>query len=173
MNLVNTLYEQLKPYLLKVDAQLVVAYSGGVDSHVLLHVLAQLRVQHSFRLSAIHIHHGLSDNGDHWLAHCEAICEQLSLPLQSAKLGLQKQPGQSLEAQAREARYAKLQGLAPDNSLVLLGQHQDDQLETVLLQLKRGAGPKGLAAMTRQWQVHTDRANQESKTVAYFRPNMS
>lgn len=170
MNLVSYLHEQLKSYLLKEQQELVVAYSGGVDSHVLLHALATLRQQHHFGLSAIHIHHGLSDNADVWLEHCTEVCEQLSVPLQWAKVTLTKQPRQSLEALAREARYSKLQELAPDNSTILLGQHQDDQLETVLLQLKRGAGPKGLAGMARDWQVSTDLDSKAAKTVDYFRP---
>jgi tRNA(Ile)-lysidine synthase len=170
MNFVSYIHEQLKSYLLKESQQLVVAYSGGVDSHVLLHALATLRQQHPFSLSAIHIHHGLSDNADLWQEHCAAVCEQLAVPLQSAKIELKKQPRQSLEALAREARYAKLQTLAPNHSIILLGQHQDDQLETVLLQLKRGAGPKGLAAMARQWQVSTDKNSETGKSVNYFRP---
>lgn len=170
MNIISYLAGQLKPKLLKEHQELVVAYSGGVDSHVLLHALAVLRQQHSFSLSAIHIHHGLSDNADLWLKHCADVCEQLSVPLQSAKVALQKQPRQSLEALAREARYGELQRLAPDNSTILLGQHRDDQLETVLLQLKRGAGPKGLAGMARQWQGSRDRGSEAAKTVNYFRP---
>ena len=170
MNLVSHLAVQLKSYPGKDHLDIVVAYSGGVDSHVLLHALTALRQQHPFNLSAIHIHHGLSDNADLWLKHCVKVCEQLAVPLQYAKVALQKQPRQSMEALAREARYGQLQALAPNNSTIVLGQHQDDQLETVLLQLKRGAGPKGLAGMARHWQVSTHSGGEAEKTVDYFRP---
>lgn len=170
MPLLNKLKQQLSFEPLLSATHIVVAYSGGVDSHVLLHALHYLRqqAQLNFQLSAIHIHHGLSDNADQWQSHCQQVCKQLAIPFQTANVSLNLKPRQSLEAHAREMRYQKLVELAPVNSQVLLGQHQDDQLETFLLQLKRGAGPKGLSAMGRTWQA-SDKSNTE-KTVNFYRP---
>lgn len=149
MNLISQLQQKLLAVLSHERQPIVVAYSGGVDSHVLLHCLHTLRAQGKINnpLGAIHIHHGLSPNADHWLQHCQQICQAMDIPLQAAKVNLAQQNRQSLEAVARMARYSKITELAPKQALVLLAQHQDDQLETMLLQLKRGAGPKGLAAM--------------------------
>ena len=152
-----SLLSQLKIHLSKSpldDAKdIVVAFSGGVDSHVLLHALNELKQcqEYAFQLHAIHIHHGLSPYADLWQNHCQQVCADLGVPFQTASVAVKAQPRQSLEALARDARYQKLIELAPANSQIVLAQHQDDQLETFLLQLKRGAGPKGLSAMNRQW----------------------
>jgi tRNA(Ile)-lysidine synthase len=167
--LVRTLQQQLTALCLHTQQELIVAYSGGVDSHVLLHALVALReqAQISNPISAIHIHHGLSANADAWLAHCQQTCQTLNIRFQGAKVSLVRDPGQSLEAEARAARYNKLLELAPTNSVILLAQHQDDQLETFLLQLKRGAGPKGLAAMP---QFSTKSLGEQNKVVYLARP---
>ncbi|MFQ3234890.1 MAG: tRNA(Ile)-lysidine synthase [Paraglaciecola sp.] len=156
------------------DLSIVVAYSGGLDSHVLLHALASLKAEQQysrlgpadFVLSAIHIHHGINLQADAWQQHCQKVCMALRVPFQSAKVNVNKQPRQSLEAVARQARYSKLVELAPPGSTIVLGQHVDDQLETVLLQLKRGAGPKGLSGMARLG-VSKDNA---AVGVSFFRP---
>jgi tRNA(Ile)-lysidine synthase len=170
MSVLNTLREQLRCEPLLSATHIVVAYSGGVDSHVLLHAL-QLAREHAkldFQLSAIHIHHGLSQHADQWQAHCQQVCSQLDIAFQTANISVVALRRQSLEAQAREARYSKLVELAPVNSQVVLAQHQDDQLETFLLQLKRGAGPKGLSAMNREWVVNS--RLQPDKQVGFYRP---
>lgn len=149
------------------STDIVVAYSGGVDSHVLLHGLSLLREKFIFTLHAVHIHHGLSANADQWQSHCRGECASLQVPFRTANVTLQNTSRTSLEALAREARYKKIVELVPDNSTVLLAQHQDDQLETFLLQLKRGAGPKGLSGMTQSWKM-TDQLN--SKQVNCYRP---
>lgn len=146
--LINHLSEQLAEHLKGIPRQIIVAYSGGVDSHVLLHAMADIRhsyPQHDY--SAIYIHHGLSENADKWQQHCAQVCENLAFEFSAARVEVNKSSRQSLEALARDARYGKLTQMASDNALVLVAQHQDDQLETFLLQLKRGAGPKGLSAM--------------------------
>ncbi len=127
--------------------QYVIAYSGGLDSHVLLHLMATLRNQGSIPCQAIHIQHGLQTDAADWATHSQVVCQALAVPLQVAHLQLQPEPGASLEAQAREARYAALHRLAPPKSMLLTAHHADDQAETVLLQLMRGAGIQGLAAM--------------------------
>ncbi|AWL12595.1 tRNA(Ile)-lysidine synthetase [Saliniradius amylolyticus] len=127
---------------------LAVGYSGGVDSQVLLHLLAQTRKHYpQHRYLAVHIHHGLSPNADSWLAHCQYWAEQWQFEFYYRCVELSNQSRSSLEAEARTARYQAFDALLPAKTHVLLAQHQDDQLETVLLQLKRGAGPKGLAGM--------------------------
>jgi tRNA(Ile)-lysidine synthase len=170
MSVLNTLIEQLRCEPLLSATHIVVAYSGGIDSHVLLHALhlARQYAKLDFQLSAIHIHHGLSQHADQWQAHCQQVCTKLDIAFQTANVSVSALPRQSLEAQAREARYNKLVELAPVNSQVLLAQHQDDQLETFLLQLKRGAGPKGLSAMNREWVVNS--RLQPDKQIGFYRP---
>jgi len=124
-----------------------VAYSGGLDSSVLLHALASVRGQLVGELRAIHIHHGLQPEADAWTAHCRAACERLGVPLTVCALGLEPLPGKSLEAVAREARYQAIAGMMGKGEMLFTAHHQDDQAETVLLHLLRGSGVDGLAAM--------------------------
>jgi len=142
----------LSSFLNKVSTQnFVVAYSGGVDSHVLLHFMHDvLSAYPQHNLSAIHINHGLNAKADLWQQHCAKVCADLTVPIQFKELKLQLGNRQSLEAVARQARYRALEQLSPVAAVILLGQHLDDQTETFLLQLKRGAGPKGLSAMPRE-----------------------
>ena len=123
------------------------AFSGGLDSCVLLHLLAELRPRLSYPLRAIHVHHGLQAGADAWQAHCEAVCAAHDIPLDTLSLKLTAKAGESLEALAREARYKALARRMGSGDLLLTAQHQDDQAETLLLQLLRGSGPAGLAAM--------------------------
>ncbi len=129
------------------ERRLLVALSGGLDSTVLLHRLVMLREQQpDLCLRAIHVHHGISQFADDWAAHCQALCDAWNVALQICTVTLHDN-GQGLEAQAREARYqAFARALQPTEALVT-AQHQDDQCETLLLALKRGSGPAGLAGM--------------------------
>lgn len=123
-----------------------IAYSGGLDSTVLLHLLADLAQQHPLPpLTALHIHHGLQAAADAWPAHCQSVCDALGVPLQVMRV--QVQVGASLERAARDARYGAFERATADNELLLTGQHRDDQAETLLFRLLRGAGARGLAAM--------------------------
>ncbi|MEO8740494.1 MAG: tRNA lysidine(34) synthetase TilS [Casimicrobiaceae bacterium] len=126
-------------------AQVAVALSGGIDSMALLDALAIAATRHDFALSAIHVNHGLSPNARAWSLFCAEQCAARALPLVVHELRLAHASGASLEAQARAARYACLDTAAVN--IVALAHHADDQAETVLLQLLRGAGPRGLAAM--------------------------
>ena len=128
----------------------LLAYSGGLDSSVLLHQLVLLRNQRpELQLRAVHIHHGLNPLADSWVAHCEQQCAQWQVPLEVVRVQIDARAG-GIEAAARTARYdAFSQLLLPDEAL-LTAQHLDDQSETVLLALKRGSGPAGLAAMPQQ-----------------------
>lgn len=131
-----------------------VAYSGGCDSHALLYSLNSLRTELSSEIKAIHINHGLSALANEWEEHCRLICEQLNIPYTAIKVDASsKQSGKknkSPEEAARHARYAEWKKLIKKDEVILLAHHQDDQAETVLLQLMRGSGVKGLAAMPAQ-----------------------
>jgi tRNA(Ile)-lysidine synthase len=137
-----------------------VAYSGGRDSTALLHVTARQAQALGIRVVALHVHHGLSVQADAWRQHCQRQCERwlgegLPVSLQWQRLAGAPAPAQSVEAWAREGRYAALaemaRGVGAD--LLLLAQHRRDQAETLLLQALRGAGVAGLAAMpARQWR---------------------
>lgn len=142
-----------------------VAYSGGLDSHVLLHVLHSLRTVPdtcSFELSAIHVNHNLQSRSDDWVAHCENICTELDIPLHIHSVNLDNSAGHSLEAYARDARqtvYEKY--LLTDTSAVLLAHHANDQAETLLQQLLRGAGVAGLSGMPLNRNISNMASNAE------------
>ena len=145
----NTPIQTLRHWLmLHQPKALMVAYSGGVDSHALLHMVHALGLQGSMSVRAIHINHSLSDQSSGWQQHCESVCQKLNISLQVMQVDahkLQKELG--IEGAAREARYqAFTQTLYPDEYL-LAAHHSDDQAETVLLNLFRGSGHAGLAAM--------------------------
>ncbi|WP_300724277.1 tRNA lysidine(34) synthetase TilS [Pseudomonas sp.] len=126
-----------------------VALSGGLDSTVLLHLLAHLRQTHSLpSLTAVHVHHGLQTAAEAWPAHCQALCDALDVPLQVVHVQVHR--GASLERAAREARYQVFEAVTQSQDVLLTGQHRDDQAETVLFRLMRGAGVSGLAAMPRE-----------------------
>jgi len=134
---------------------LLLALSGGLDSVVLLHLLAEARASLQFELHALHVHHGLSSNADAWADFCSEKCQQLDVPLQIVHVNVAKNPDyrnseQGIEAEARQLRYNALfayvaAGKTPD--FIVTAHHQDDQAETLLLQLFRGAGVKGLSSM--------------------------
>jgi len=126
--------------------RVAVALSGGRDSMVLLDALAQCAAADaSLTLQAVHVHHGLSPNADAWTDFCRVQCAKRGVPLTVHRIELARKSGASLEATARKARLAAL--AQTDADVIALAHHADDQAETVLLQLLRGAGPNGLAAM--------------------------
>lgn len=130
------------------DARLCVALSGGADSMVLLHATHDLaRREPRLALRAVHVDHGLQPGSGGWAAHCAAACAALRVPFSIIRLQLGIERGASVEAAARAARYAALAEALQEGEWLLTAQHADDQLETVLLQLFRGAGLSGLAAM--------------------------
>jgi tRNA(Ile)-lysidine synthase len=125
---------------------LAVAYSGGADSTALLHAAA---TRWPGQVHAIHVHHGLQAAADGFERHCVESCARLAVPLHVVRIDARHAPGESPEDAARRARYDALAGEAARHSIatVLLAQHADDQVETMLLALSRGAGLPGLAAM--------------------------
>lgn len=133
-----------------------IGYSGGLDSHVLLHQCARLGLADAcsepgrrgrFRFAAVHVHHGLQPSAEAWAEHCAEACRGLGVPFRLMRVDARPQPGQSPEEAARNARYRAFEELLEPGDALLTAQHADDQAETVLLQLLRGAGLAGLAAM--------------------------
>lgn len=139
----------LSSFLKKLTAnqRLIIAYSGGMDSHVLLHLIYSFKQQYQIDCIAIHVNHQLNIKSNEWEQHCKKTCEQLNIPFQCITVDINPQPQDSLEALARQHRYTVLQNQMQVNDILFTAHHQDDQAETLLLQLMRGAGPKGLAAM--------------------------
>ena len=137
------------------NIELIVAYSGGIDSQVLLHALVQLKQNKIINneITVCHVNHGLSGNAERWQKLAEQECIKLSVNLIVKRVNIRSKAQQSLEALARDARYNALKSLRDKKSVVLTGHHSDDQSETFLLALKRGAGLKGLSAMSVQTKL--------------------
>jgi tRNA(Ile)-lysidine synthase len=121
-----------------------VAYSGGLDSQVLLS-LALNAIPQS-QLSAIHINHGLNPKADAWQTHCQQYCEAQGIYFECRVVEIDSSEG-NLELQARKARYAEFESLLQENDYLLMAHHQDDQMETILYRLLRGSGPRGLSGI--------------------------
>ncbi|CAO95955.1 tRNA lysidine(34) synthetase TilS [Erwinia tasmaniensis] len=135
---------------LAAEHAVLLAYSGGLDSSVLLHQLVQLRERRpQLRLRAVHIHHGLNPLADGWAAHCQQQCARWQVPLMVIRVQVDAREG-GIEAAARQARYRALHAQLEAGETLLTAQHLDDQSETLLLALKRGSGPAGLAAMPQE-----------------------
>jgi tRNA(Ile)-lysidine synthase len=144
LNEVDKAFVSLNQSYKKIKS-MTVALSGGVDSVVLLHLLYELQKKHHFTLNVTHVHHGLSKNADKWVKFCEKLCTKLSVPLNVYYVKLPQKKSLGIEGEARRLRYEKL--LQSKSDLVILAHHADDQAETFLLQLIRGAGVKGLSSM--------------------------
>ncbi len=134
-----------------------VAYSGGVDSHVLLKLASQAFP----KVHAVHINHGLSSNANIWQRHCETVCVGLNIKLHCINVNAKPKAKQSPEDAARIARRAAWQNLLTSEDILLLAHHADDQAETILYRLFRGTGPKGLSGMALQSKLGV---------VSLFRP---
>ncbi|WP_145522569.1 tRNA lysidine(34) synthetase TilS [Yersinia rohdei] len=141
--LLNPLFAQLGGH-----RHVLVGFSGGLDSSVLLHLLVCLRDQFipELMIRAIHIHHGLNPRADSWVKHCQQQCEQWGVALEVVRVTIDTRDS-GIEAAARNARYQAFASHLAANEVLLTAQHLDDQCETFLLALKRGSGPAGLSAM--------------------------
>ncbi|MCL1088516.1 tRNA lysidine(34) synthetase TilS [Shewanella profunda] len=132
----------------KAGRKLVLAYSGGVDSEVLAYCLSEYAKHHrELQYQLIYVHHGLSQNADAWAQHCTERGQHYGLPTTVEHVQVKQGPRLSIEAEARRMRYQAIEQHVGSDDLLLTAHHEDDQLETILLALKRGQGPKGLAAM--------------------------
>ncbi|CDT48431.1 tRNA(Ile)-lysidine synthetase [Vibrio coralliirubri] len=147
-HLIDTFTSVLDQSALK-PCRLIVAFSGGVDSRVLLELAAQYAKSHHIECSAVHVHHGLSNNADYWAEQCQTWCDALSVSLFIERVSLDISRGESVEKLARDARYQAFKKHIRQGDVLVTGQHIDDQVETFLLALKRGSGPKGLSSMAK------------------------
>lgn len=128
-----------------------IGFSGGLDSSVLLHLLSQVPALRG-KLHAIHVHHGISPYADQWQSHCVSFCQYYDIPIIIRRVQLNQ--AANLEASARQLRYQVFSDYVQPNDALLLAHHQDDQAETLLLQILRGTGIDGLAGMLfmKPWQ---------------------
>ncbi|WP_417658966.1 tRNA lysidine(34) synthetase TilS [Pseudidiomarina sp.] len=160
------LYSLFKERLLALNPaanqQIIVCLGGGADSQTVLDLLDRFRQEFpNYRYLAIHLDHSFHPSSATWAKGLQADCERRKFPMICEVLPVATGARVSKEAAGREARYQRLEALGDANAIFLLGQHRNDQIETFLLQLKRGAGPKGLAAM-----AAVSRKNQQT----WFRP---
>ena len=123
------------------------AYSGGIDSSVLLHYLHAGREKISRNIKAVHVNHNISKYSDKWAKHCEQVCNEFRIPFELLNLNASEYHGHGPEAYARKLRYEAIGKLLSENDILLTAHHRDDLAETFFLQLLRGAGPEGLAGI--------------------------
>ena len=143
-NLLHRVADVLVP-VVPEGATVLLGLSGGVDSVVLLHLLHQLSPQYSWCLSAFHVHHGISPRANEWAVFCTDLCAHYKIPFQLERVDIVPLRDLGVEAAARQLRHATLARQNAD--FIAFAHHQDDQVETLLLQLLRGAGVRGAAAM--------------------------
>lgn len=143
-DLADRIAAQLEP-LIPPHSAILIGLSGGMDSVVLLHILHRIAPRFSCRLSALHVHHGISPNADAWADFCVALCAKLDIPLNIEHVDIAPLREHGIEAAARKLRHAAFARQPCD--FVALAHHADDQAETLLLQLLRGSGVRGAAAM--------------------------
>ncbi|MFW2404083.1 MAG: tRNA lysidine(34) synthetase TilS [Gammaproteobacteria bacterium] len=145
-SVIDTLRDRLAPD--EGAARWCVAFSGGLDSTVLLQAAHQLAAEFDgVTLRAAHVHHGLHADADEWTGQCRSLTGNLGVPLDVLRVDVDSDSGEGMEAAARRARYAALTSLLHEDELLLTAHHAQDQVETVLLRLLRGAGVKGLGAI--------------------------
>lgn len=153
-SLINSLYLDFENYLLaniSLDSKLFLGYSGGVDSEIMAHLLSKFNQQYkSVKCCLVHVNHGLHEDADLWEQHCIDRSIVYSLPLEICKVKIVNKPRCSLEDLARQARYNAIFNLMDSSSVLLTAHHADDQLETILLALKRGSGLQGLAGISQK-----------------------
>ncbi|SFX21995.1 tRNA lysidine(34) synthetase TilS [Marinospirillum alkaliphilum] len=147
----HALLKHLQQCLPPNAKHLGVAFSGGMDSRVLLELTHQLgQIRPELQIRALHAHHNLSPQADHWASFCTDVCQSLNLPLTLSRLQIRDESGASLENRARKARYRFFEQVLLPGEILLQAHHQNDQVETLLLRLLRGAGTQGLSGMPQQ-----------------------
>ena len=139
---------------LTTSKKLIVAFSGGMDSHVLLDLVVKTKVlSPDYQVSALHVHHGISPNADEWAEHCETICKELEIPCTVLWVDGSVKDGGSPEEMAREARFEAFENFLQPHECLLMAHHEADQAETILLRLFRGTGPLGLGGIPEKAKV--------------------
>ena len=141
----EVLFEQHK---LDRTTKLFVAFSGGLDSTVLLHALLNDQIQSWAEIVALHVNHGLNEQAGEWELHCRDLCRRWGIRFKSTRLHLPAQSKHGLEAAAREARYQWFESELSIGSVVLTAHHLEDQAETVMGNLFRGSGVHGAAGIS-------------------------
>lgn len=136
----------ITPHLIR-NKNFYVAYSGGVDSTVLLKEVCEAAKKVNCNVTAIHINHGYSKFSDNWEQHCEKFCIEHDYPLQKFSLNIAEAEGASLESAMREKRYEIFQSLIGENDTLFMGHHLDDQIETLFFRILRGSGLKGSSSI--------------------------
>ncbi|RUO40485.1 tRNA lysidine(34) synthetase TilS [Aliidiomarina taiwanensis] len=148
VDLYSTFTHELARLQLQPNQQIVVALGGGVDSQTVLDLTDRFRREHpEFRYLAIHLDHAFHPKSGAWAEFLASDCERRQFPYHIEPLNIVQGARESLEELGRDARYSRMAELTEADAVILLGQHRSDQIETFFLQLKRGAGPKGLSAM--------------------------
>ena len=145
----HKLSENLSAFLETLPSckRFLIAYSGGLDSHVLLHLMAALDEESDCRIKAIHINHNIQRESRAWAGHCQDTCRALGVELDVIDVDANRPGKESPESWARQLRYAAIENILAEGEILLTAHHQDDQLETLLLRLLRGSGVMGLASM--------------------------
>jgi tRNA(Ile)-lysidine synthase len=140
--------KSLDPFLnyLTEARRIYIAFSGGMDSHVLLHLCAS-SAAFKKKITAVYVDHGLQKEAENWPKHCQLVAEGLGVSFMAIRVNASARRGESPEEAARNARYKALKTFIDIDALMLLAHHREDQLETVLLQLFRGSGLRGLSGM--------------------------
>ena len=141
----------------RLDAPLLVGYSGGLDSTVLLHWLQHSAIGTGTAIRAVHVHHGLQTAATDWAQHCQQQCAALGVPLTVRHVQVTRQQGLGLEGAARDARRAAFSAELRGGETLALAQHRDDQAETFLMRALRSSGADGLAAMAMEATLGTHR----------------
>jgi tRNA(Ile)-lysidine synthase len=147
----DALLKKLQTQLGSYGKKFLCAFSGGLDSSVLLHAVAKTP---GITLRAIHVHHGLHDHADQWAAHCVKFCADLNIKLIIVNVNVKKNNGKGIEAAARSARYAAIAEHIEHDEMLLTAHHLQDQAETIVLRLLRGSGSQGLGAMRALSSAH-------------------
>ena len=127
--------------------EILVAYSGGIDSTALLYLANKFSKKHNKNIKAIHVNHNINIKSKKWENHCQVFCNNLNIPLIIRSINIDIKPGQSIEERAREERYKAINCSSSQHTLLMTGHHIDDQVETFFYNLLRGSGTKGLSAM--------------------------
>ena len=125
----------------------LVAYSGGIDSTALLYFSKKIAIKYNKKIRAIHINHNLNKDSNNWENHCINFCKKIGVELICKNLNIILDKGDSIEEKAREARYKSIYEEMHKKTIMMTAHHSEDQSETLLYQLFRGAGVKGLSAM--------------------------
>jgi tRNA(Ile)-lysidine synthase len=149
-DIVTTSFQDVMNACAEPGQSLCVAFSGGMDSTVLLHAAAN---QTAYPVRAVYVDHGLSPAAGEWATHCQEVCEGLGVPFTAVKVKVDVAGGQGPEAAARTARYGVLKTMLGDAEILLTAHHEQDQMETFFLQMLRGSGVPGLSAMP----LHSER----------------